>query len=134
MKELEYNLYPDKSNFNFKDGEVDIVANECSHCHTRFFPKWKYCPTCMSEDLSDCVISRVGKLYTYTILHVRNQGFDSPYAIGYVDFPEGVRIFAQIEDWDKKEIKIGMDVKITVGKIGYGENKNEVFSYKVAPL
>jgi uncharacterized OB-fold protein len=39
-------------------------------------------------------------------------GFDQPYAVGYVDLPEGIRVFAHLESGDASP-EIGDAVELT---------------------
>jgi uncharacterized OB-fold protein len=57
-----------------------------------------------------------------------------PYAIGYVDLPEGVRVFSILEDWDRKSLRVGMDMELTLGKFKEDKEGNEIVTYKFRPV
>jgi uncharacterized OB-fold protein len=79
-------------------------------------------------------LSSQGKLYSYSIVHVAPKRFLPPYALGYIDFPEGVRVFGQLTTSDPAQIKIGMSMQAELGRIAVDEQGNEVVSYKFRPL
>jgi uncharacterized OB-fold protein len=58
--------------------------------------------------------------------------FASPYAIGYVDMPEGVRIFAPLKIVDDKSLKVGIEMKVAIEKL-WQEGDKEVVGYKFMP-
>jgi hypothetical protein len=79
-------------------------------------------------------LSSRGKLYTYSVVHVAPKRYSPPYALGYVDFPEGVRVLGQLTTADPSRIKIGMTVQAELGRIAVDEQGNEVVSYRFRPL
>ena len=124
-------LIPDPQNFDLSNpNNIRLIASECNICGKRFFPQGKYCPECMSEDIGCYHMSNVGTLYSYTVVRTKSKEFNTPYAIGYVDFPENLRILAQIEDW-QSGIEIGEKVKVICGVIGLDDDGAELTSYKV---
>jgi benzoylsuccinyl-CoA thiolase BbsA subunit len=104
-----------------------LLGFKCEKCSKIWFPKVERCPSCWNNIMHQIPLSRVGKLYSYSVIHIGQKGIKTPYVIGYVDLPENIRIFAQI-DIDPKELKIDMDVEMTVGLIRVIEKP--VLSYK----
>ncbi|MBT7712552.1 MAG: OB-fold domain-containing protein, partial [Deltaproteobacteria bacterium] len=43
--------------------------------------------------MEDIELSQRGVLYSYTIGHMPSSRFKPPYAIGYIDLPEKVRVY-----------------------------------------
>jgi uncharacterized OB-fold protein len=114
------------------DGGV-LTANKCKSCGQIFFPKAAYCLSCLGEDMEEVKLSRRGKLYTYTIGRLPSMHFESPYAIGYVDLPEGVRVFAPLVMMEDKPLQIGMDMEVTIDKL-WQEEDNEIIGYRFKPV
>ncbi len=110
-----------------------LIGYHCEGCGKVWFPKVEICPNCWSEKIGQNPLSKVGKLYSYSIIHVGQKGIKAPYVIGYVDMPENVRIFAQLEI-DPAQLKIGMDLQVTSGIIRVDENGKPVLSYKFKPI
>jgi uncharacterized OB-fold protein len=56
-----------------------------------------------------------------------------PYVIGYVDLPEGIRIFAPLKQREGRTFKVGMDMELVVEKL-WSEDENEVIGPKFQPV
>lgn len=110
-----------------------LLANKCKSCGQVFFPKAVFCLTCLNEDMQELKLSRKGKLYSYTIGHMPSTHFMPPYAIGFVDMPEGVKIFAPLKMTEDKPFKIGMDMEVVIEKL-WQEGDTEVIGYKFQPV
>ena len=110
-----------------------LLANRCKSCGQIFFPKAVFCLSCFSEDTEELKLSRRGKLYSYTIGYMPSMHFEPPYAIGYVDMPEGVRIFTPLKMVDGKPFSIGIDMEVVIEKL-WQDNDNEVIGYKFKPV
>ncbi len=97
-----------------------LLANKCQTCGKIFFPKVAVCPECLKADsLEGIKLSPRGKLYTYTIVRVPTPGFKVPYAFGYIDLPEGIRVVSQIQAAEplEKNLKLGMEMELSIGQI-----------------
>ena len=111
-----------------------LIGSKCKHCEEYFFPKRVICPTCLKDEtLEEINLSSKGKLYTYCIVKAAPLGFTAPYAIGYVDLPEGLRIFAPLTESDKEKLKLGMDLDLIVDKIREDDTGQDVYGYKFKP-
>ncbi len=81
--------------FTWPSNSPHLLGSCCPHCSRIFFPTRRICPDCFKDEtLTTIELSNHGTLYTYCVLRRGPMGFESPYAIGYVDLPEGLRIFA----------------------------------------
>ncbi len=74
-------------------------------------------------------LSPVGTLYTFSEVHIAPKGFATPYAVGYVDLPEGVRLFGQIEA-TAAQLQVGQQVAVTLGPVRSDAAGGPVISYK----
>jgi len=116
--------------YRVKEGKPYLIGSRCKNCDYVAFPKRVVCPSCISKDsMKDIELSRTGKLDTFSILHVAAPGFSVPYAVGYVNLPEGPRIFSMIT-YAGESLEIGDEVELMVGKIREDELGNEVIGYK----
>lgn len=112
------------------DGEGGVLlGGKCKSCKKIFFPPPSSCYECGSEDLETVTLSKRGKLYTYTISYMSSVNFQAPYALGYVELPEGVRLLANLEGWQGKPLKVGAEVELVLGTLWTEEDK-EVIGYK----
>ena len=50
----------------------------------------------LAADHETIALSERGALYSYSIIHPSPKTGAAPFAIGYADFPEGVRVFGRI--------------------------------------
>jgi uncharacterized OB-fold protein len=65
-------------------------------------------------------IGREGTLYTYTIIHQPPPGFEAPFAVGYLDLPEGVRVFAHLER-TPETLRVGTNLFLAIEPLKKGE-------------
>jgi uncharacterized OB-fold protein len=112
-----------------------LIGSRCDACGKTFFPKRETCPDCQQKgDIKEALLSKIGRLYTYTIVRQAPPGFEAPYATALVDLPEGVRLFAQLTTADPAEIQLDGEVELTFGPISEDKAGNKVISYMFRPL
>ena len=114
-------------------GAAHLVGSECRDCGARVFPPAAVCPQCMSESMARVALSRRGTLYSWSVVHAAPRGWTLPYVAGYVDLPEGVRVFAHIVGADPKDLRFDMTVDATVATLGADEQGRPVESYAFTP-
>jgi len=113
------------------EGET-LAGSQCKACGQIFFPKAEQvCLNCLEGPLEDLPLSRKGKLCSYTVVHMPASGFQPPYAVGFVDLPEGVRVFTPLEMEEGKAFKEGMEMEVRVGTL-WEEGDKEVMGFKFA--
>ena len=124
-------FYPGEDHWKTENGKLKLVGSRCKKCNRVYFPRQEICANCFDQtDMEDTSIGPIGKLYSYTIVRVPSRGFNVPYAVGFADFPNNVRVFAQLTEVDPEKIKVDMNVELVLGKIGKDEDGNEIISYK----
>ncbi len=119
--------------FVSKDSTVFLKGAQCKSCKHLYFPQVASCINCFCGDFDEIVLSRKGKLYTYTVSHMPVHYFDPPHAMGYIELPEGIRIFAPLTEWEEKQLEVGMEMELVVGKL-WENNENEIVGYKFKPV
>lgn len=60
------------------------------------FPEREVCLETGARDMEPVLFGPRGNLYSYSTIHVSSSR-PTPYTIGYVDFPNGVRVLANID-------------------------------------
>jgi uncharacterized OB-fold protein len=110
-----------------------IHGNKCKSCGHIYFPKAQFCFECFNRSMEEIVLSRHGKLYTYTIGRMASTHFQPPYAIGLVDMPEGVRVFAPLKKTEDETFKIGMEMELVIEEL-WREDDKQVIGYKFKPI
>jgi hypothetical protein len=106
-----------------------LIASKCSNCSKIFFPARVYCPECFGKDMGHVLLYGPGMLYSYTVSQMPTAHYKPPYAVGWVEFPEGLRVFGQIKGWDTKPLKIGMKMKLVIETL-WNQPEKEVIGYK----
>lgn len=112
------------------DGRVRLVAGYYKESDSYTFPKYLVDPKSFSEDVEERFLSPTGILHSYTIVRRSLPEFPVPYALALVDFPERVRVMAQVETDDFDELKIGNEMGVTVGTVRKTADGRDVKSYK----
>lgn len=111
-----------------------LIAGRCKACGKYTFPKYYACPFCFSEELQDASLSPVGKLHSFTIVRRSLPDYPVPYGLGLVDFPEGVRVMAQIESDDLGKLELDSEMEVAVGPVRRGKDGQDIISYKFRPV
>jgi len=110
-----------------------LLGSRCRSCGQLAFPPRAVCATCFGEEMEQVPLSTTGKLYTYTIVGYPPPGVQAPYAIGYIDLPEGVRVFSILTDWKDGDLNVGMDVEFVLEKFREDKEGNEIVTHKFRP-
>ena len=112
-----------------------LLGSRCRECKATYFPPRQICPRCMKEGvLHSLPLSRRGTLYTYTVIRQAPPRYPVPYAVGYVDLPEGVRVFAQLEGWERRELKADEAMEVFFTTIRVDEGGGGLVGYRFRPV
>lgn len=118
--------------FDEKEGGR-LIGNKCASCRRTYFPKARFCFNCFGKDMEDIIMSRRGRLYSYTIGRMASTHFQPPYVVGLIDLPEGVRVFAPLKVKEDQPIKIGMEVELVIDEL-WKEDDKSIIGYKFKPV
>ena len=97
-----------------------LGASRCSHCSTVAFPATTVCSRCAGPAMSPFTLSARGTVWAYTVQRFAPKsppyvpppnGF-APFAVGYVELPEGIKIEAVLECHDFDELDDGAPVTL----------------------
>ncbi|MEV5897224.1 bifunctional MaoC family dehydratase N-terminal/OB-fold nucleic acid binding domain-containing protein [Nonomuraea fuscirosea] len=95
-----------------KQGELRVQC--CADCGELRHPPGPMCPRCRSANRSHTVASGAGTLYSYVVHHHPPvPGRETPFVVGVVELPEGVRIVGNVVDCPIGEVEIGMRLRVT---------------------
>jgi uncharacterized OB-fold protein len=118
-----------------------LIGTKCRSCGEVFFGRTSSCSSCQGVDVEQIRLSDSGKLYNYTVLRFKPpapwKGVSEPYqpfATGFVELPEGVRILSIITDCDVEKLKPQMDMEVVVRKYYEDEAGNDVYTYMFRPM
>ena len=115
------------------DGTPRLVGTACGDCGAKAFPPARICSECLSETLSEVALSSEGSLYAFSVVHVAPAGWSVPYVAGYVDLPEGVRVFAHVVNADPGRLEMDGPVRLTTAVLGRDADGAPVESYAFEP-
>ena len=117
-----------------------IIGNRCKKCGAISFPKLSYCqnPECekKQENIEEIHLSKKATLRTFAFqvasppVPFKMEPFE-PYAIGIVDFPEGLRMIGMLTT--TKNLKIDMEVETSTLTL-YQDAENEYITYAFKPV
>jgi uncharacterized protein len=119
--------------------KVNLMGTRCRDCGEVFIGKAIACQQCQSENLESIALSRIGKLYSYTINWNKPPGDYKqpepfqPYAVGLVELPEGIRLVSVLTGVDFNKIKIGMTLKLSIEELYKDKDGNTIVTFKFRP-
>jgi uncharacterized OB-fold protein len=120
--------------FEEVDGEPALIGSRCRACGQVFFPSKTVCLNCQGTNLETIHLSRDGELYTYTTVHMPSEHFPPPYAVGWIELPEGLRVFSQVRGWQEHPLKIGMKMRLHIETLWQdGDNEMTGFVFRPRP-
>jgi uncharacterized OB-fold protein len=96
--------------------EGKLMAGRCKKCGEIHFPPRQLCDECLSNEFEWIPIPTLGKLLTYTIIHIAPAQFQSmtPYAIGIIGLDNGLKIPGMIKKASIDKIEITMPLSIVL--------------------
>lgn len=100
-----------------------MVASRCEKCGTVTYPMSEICHQCWSSSFSHVHLPTKGRLYSFSIVHIAPRPWHTPYALGYVDLPDNVRVLSHIKADNLADIAIDMPVELALGEVGEQDGK-----------
>jgi uncharacterized OB-fold protein len=113
-------------------GKPVLIGSKCRSCGQVFFPSKPVCLNCMSKEIGQIRLNRDGKLYTYTTVYMAAEHFPPPYTVGWIELPEGIRIFSQIRGWQEQPLKIGMKMCMHIETL-WQDGDSEIIGFVFRP-
>lgn len=99
-----------------------LPGSKCPECGAVSYPAARRCPRCRVS-MAAIRLSAEGTLWTWTVQRFAPKsppyvappdGF-TPFAVGYVELPEGIRVAAVIDVDDLAAVRIGMRLRLGAG-------------------
>lgn len=110
-----------------------LTGYRCTSCGSLDFPKPTICSTCWNEDFERVPLSRTGVLYSVTDIYIGQAGMQTPYVFGYIDLPENLRVFAQLQG-EPGSFRCDDKVELAVGPIRMNRDGLPITSYMFKKL
>jgi len=117
-----------------EEGRVRLIAGYSKEGDNYTFPKYLADPVSFSDDVEEKLLSPTGELHSFTVVRRSMPEFPVPYALALVDFPEKVRVMAQVETKDMDGLQLGEEMAITTGVVKKTNDGRDVISYKFIPV
>jgi len=114
------------------DGSASLAGGRCKACAALSYPRAEVCTQCLSLEVDGTALSSEGRLYSYSVVHQAPKGWKVPYALGYVDLPEGVRVLAHI-DAPLHAIAIDQPVRLSLGVVATDASGADLSTYTFVP-
>lgn len=96
--------------------EGELPVPRCRDCDDAFFPPRARCPYCLGADLELVASSGMGRVYSYTVVHLEyhpDWGPKTPYVNALVELDNGPVVFANVVDCDPEDVDVGTRVEVT---------------------
>ena len=87
----------------------------------------KVCSNCHSEDMAIVMLSRNGKIRSFTVIYTNAEGFTPPYIVSLIELEEGPWVTANIVDFNPEEATMENLIGHK-GTIDYQEVPSDMFS------
>jgi uncharacterized OB-fold protein len=119
-----------------------LLGSKCASCGTPYFPRSAVChnPECSESKMEDASFGPRGRLWSVAIqnypppLPARYEEPYTPYALGMVDMPEGLRVLGRISTDDPEGVQVGCQVELVLERLYLDEDGNEVITWKFRPI
>lgn len=104
-------IAPDQpGHFIVKDDVVLLRGSESRSSGSKAFPVREVCMETGARDMQEIFFGPQGTLYSFSTIHV-SASRPTPYTLGYVDFPNGVRVLAHVRCEDISTLYCDMPVQ-----------------------
>ena len=113
-----------------------LIGFQCKECETSVFGPAVFCQSCTSRNLEPVDLGVQGILFSYTIVRIPPAGWpgDVPYALAQVELPQGPQVLAEIIGCEFDDLKIGMEVEMTIQSVPAENGGPDKAVYKWRPL
>ncbi len=111
----------------------NLIAGKCGSCGQVFFPRIQTCLSCRHETVNELKLGKRGRLFSYTVTQMPALNFPPPFAVGFIDLTEGVRVFSQLCMVEEKPFQVGMEMELEIDVLWTQEDKS-IMGYRFSPV
>ena len=118
-----------------------LRGSRCGACGETTFPAQQGCPSCTAQGCDEVELSPRGTLYTWTIQRfpppVPYAGDTEnfvPFAVGYIELPEGVRVESRLTESDASRLSIGMEMELAIEPFAVDDEGRDIVPFAFAPV
>ena len=119
------------------DEKPQLIGSQCPNCGEVVFPVNPVCVNCQSQKMNEVRLNRKGKVFSYaTVMLAPPQWYKGPipFDLGYVELPEGVRIWTRLLGAEAGKFKIGQEVELDRDVMQEDGEGNEILGYCFVPV
>jgi uncharacterized OB-fold protein len=130
--------------FTWPSKDPQLIASQCGSCSEVTFPRQASCPSCGEKEMRDLLLSRRGKVWTWTIqtfpppappyIGPADRDDFEPYGVAYIELPEGIRVESRLTLNDPEQISIGMEMELVIQKFIEDADGNELMTFAFQPV
>ncbi|MFC1872742.1 Zn-ribbon domain-containing OB-fold protein [Chloroflexota bacterium] len=118
-------------------GKFNLLGQKCKDCGTIILGRHAGCAKCSSRNLEDVNLSKEAPLVNYSVVTIPPSSAWTgpvPWALAEVVLSEGPAVHTFITGMeDLGNIKIGMEMKLTLHKADQDDEGNEIMVYTWSP-
>jgi uncharacterized OB-fold protein len=129
--------------FTWPAAKPALLASRCRQCAVASFPAAESCMACCGQDVAIEELPGRGTLWTWTIQRFMpktpyrsNETAETftPYGVGYLELPGGVRVEGRLTENDPDKLRIGMEMDVVFLPFRKEENGDEVINFFFKPV
>ena len=129
--------------FTWPSPHPALLGSRCNHCGIATFPVATSCMACSSQDVSVEELPGRGTLWTWTIQqfmpktpYKSGESMDTftPYGVGYLELPGGVRVEGRLTENDPEKLQIGMEMDVIFDTFRTEDNGDQVINFFFKPV
>lgn len=97
-----------------------LLIQQCQDCGEHIYPPQDVCAYCWSDDLEWTDSSGLGRLHTYSTIHVdvhSTWADEIPYIVAFVELKEGPYIATALVDCEPDDVELEMPVEVTFREV-----------------
>jgi uncharacterized protein len=115
-------------------GAVRLLGAHCLACDRYLFPRSERCPQCSATKVEAVVLSDVGQLWGWTVVHTAPPGYAGPvpFGFGVVELPEGLRVITRLELSDI-DFDFGLPMRLSVAELHDNDDGETIVTYTFVP-
>lgn len=120
-------------------GEANLIGSKCLSCGELYFPAREegVCTHCQQKDLEKVELSNRGTISSFTVVYQQPAGGfykgPVPYAYGFVELPEGIKVETLFTGCDLEQLEVGMEVALVIEEL-FEEDGKDILTYKFKPV
>jgi uncharacterized OB-fold protein len=119
-----------------------LIASRCRGCGELTFPRQASCPSCAGDATEEILLSRRGRLWTWTIQQfpppsppfVGEPGSFVPFGVGYIELPEGIRVESRLTENRAEKLEIGMEMELVIEKFQDAPDGSQLMTFAFRPI